>query len=162
SIDNTSIRQVVANNGVLPRLDMRLQTQFTGEGGSNHGTYHDLITGNHTDFGAMLNFEQPIGYREAEATVRQRRAERSQAIIAYRNGVQGIVSEVVIALRNVTTNFELIERTRENRYAAAESLRTLQVQEDLIEKKTVEFLNVKLQRQEQLAQAEQDEVQALI
>lgn len=162
SIDNTSIRQQVAASGLLPRLDLRLQTQIAGLGGSTHGAYHDLTTGNHVDFGAGLNFEQPIGNREAESTFRQRKLERSQAVVAYRNTITQMVGEIVVALRNVMTNYGLIDRTRTARIAAAESLRAFAVEEELLQPNTAEFLNVKLQRQEQLAQAEQEEVQALI
>lgn len=161
SIDNTSIRRQVAANGLLPRLDLRLQTQFSGLGGSTGDAYDDLFKGGHTDFLAGLNFEQPIGNREAEATLRQRNLETSQAVIAYRNTIQGIVSEIVVALRNVTTNYRQIENTRAARLAASESLRALEVEEDLTQPKTAEFLNLKLQRQEQLADSEQREIQAL-
>lgn len=161
SIDSTSIRQIVAASGLLPRLDARLQMQINGLGGSTHGTYHDLTTSNNFDYLLGLNFEQPIGNREAEATMRQRRLEKSQAVIAYRNTIQNVISEVVVALRNVVSNYALIESTRAERIAAAESLRAIEVEEDLTQPKTAEFLNVKLTRQESLAQAEQNEVQAL-
>ncbi|MBC7771668.1 MAG: TolC family protein [Pyrinomonadaceae bacterium] len=161
SIDNTSIRRQVAANGLLPRLDLRLQTQFSGLGNSTGGSFDDLYKGNHTDFLLGLNFEQPIGNREAEATFRQRKLETSQAVIAYRNTIQGIVSELIVALRNVSSNYTLIAQTRSARLAASESLRALEVEEDLTQPKTAEFLNIKLQRQEQLADAEQQEIQAL-
>ncbi len=161
SIDNTSIRQIVAASGLLPRLDARLQMQINGLGGSTHGAYHDLTTGNNYDYLIGLNFEQPIGNREAEATFRQRRLERSQAVIAYRNTIQNVISEIVVSLRNVVTNYNLIESTRAARVMASESLRALEVEEDLTQPKTAEFLSVKLSRQESLAQAEQEEIQAL-
>lgn len=161
SIDNTSIRRQVAASGLLPRLDLRLQTQFSGLGASTGDSYDSLFKDNHTDYLLGLNFEQPIGNREAEATYRQRKLETSQAVIAYRNTIQGIVSELIVALRNVTTNYRLIEQTRSARLAASESLRALEVEEDLTQPKTAEFLNIKLQRQEQLADAEQQEIQAL-
>ncbi|MGE3108899.1 MAG: TolC family protein [Phycisphaerales bacterium] len=162
SIDNTAIRQIVATSGLLPRLDARLQMQINGLGGSTHGAYHDLTTGNNFDYLLGLNFEQPIGNREAEALYRQRRLERSQAVIAYRNTIQNVISEIVVALRNVVTNYNLISSTRAARIMAAESLRALDVEEELTQPKTAEFLNVKLSRQESLAQAEQDEIQALV
>jgi hypothetical protein len=68
---------------------------------------------------------------------------------------------VTAGLRTVVMNFKLIEQTRAARIAAAENLRTLQVEEDLIQGLTAEFLNLKLQRQELLAASEQDEAQAL-
>ena len=48
------------------------------------------------------------------------------------------------------------------RIAAAESLRTIEVQEDLNAGLTPEFLNLKFNRQESLATAELREIQALV
>lgn len=161
SIDNTSIRQIVANNALLPRLDLRAYTQFNALGTSSKQVYRDVFTTNYVDYGIGLTFELPIGNREAQAGVTQRRLEKSQAVIAYRNTVQGIVSEVNNALRTVQTNFELIEQTRAARVAATENVRTLDVKEKTTQALTPEFLNLKLSRQESLSQAELEEVQAL-
>lgn len=161
SIDNTSIRQIVANNALLPRLDLRLSTQFNSQGGSANQAYSELTSTDFVDYNAALSFELPIGNREANAGVTQRRLEKSQAVIAYRNTIQNIVSEVNNALRNVQTNFELIEQTRTARLAATENVRTIDVKESTIANKSPELLNLKLSRQESLSQAELEEVQAL-
>ena len=58
-------------------------------------------------------------------------------------------------------NFQLIEQTRTSRLAAAENLRTLQAEEETIRSLTPEFLDLKLRRQDSLAIAEFQEVQAL-
>lgn len=161
SIDNTSIRQLVANNALLPRLDLRVQTQISTLGSSTNSAYVELLDTDFVSYGAGLTFEQPIGNREAQAGVRQRRLERSQAVIAYRNTIQGIVSEVNNALRNLQTNYELIEQTRAARIAATENVRTLDVKQVTTTGMTPEFLNLRLGRQESLAQAEVEELQAL-
>ena len=162
SIDNTSIRQVVADNGRLPRLDLRALTRFNGQGTGFGQAYDQATDAEYVDYQVGVNFEQPIGNRAAEATFRQRRLERMQATIAYRNTVQGIVGEVKGALRDLQTNYVLIEQTRAARLAAAEDLRTILVEEQTIQTQTPEFLNLKLQRQQALASAEQQEIQALV
>ena len=164
SLDNTSIRQVVADNGRLPRLDLRALTRFNGQNDAGEGfsdTYGDIAEAQFVDYQIGLNFEQAIGNRAAEATFRQRRLERMQATIAYRNTLQGVVAEVKSALRDISTNYVLIEQTKATRIAAAEDLRTLLVDERTIQAITPEFLNLKLQRQEALAGAEQQEVATL-
>jgi outer membrane protein TolC len=161
SLDNTSIRQVVADNGRLPRLDMRALTRFNGEGATWGGAFDQQEEARTVDYQIGLNFEQPLGNRAAEAQFRQRRLERMQATIAYRNTVQGIVGAVKSALRDVQTQWTLIEQTRTARIAATEDLRTLQVEEETIGSLTPEFLNLKLTRQQALAAAEQQEVTAL-
>jgi outer membrane protein TolC len=161
SIDNTTIRVQVAENARLPLLDLRLLTRFNGMGANPHDSYDSLLTRNFVDYQVGLNFEQPIGNREAEANFRIRQLERMQAVIAYRNTIQGIVGEVRNALTDVVTNYDLIEQTRAARYAAAENLRALIADEENRPGITPEFLNLKLQRQEELSTAERAEIQAL-
>jgi len=62
----------------------------------------------------------------------------------------------------VITNYELIEATRAFRVAQAENLRALLVQEETLVGLTPEFLNLKFQRQETLAEARREEVAALV
>lgn len=161
SIDNTSIRQQVADNARLPRLDLRLQTRIAGLQNDVGEAYEDLADRAFIDYLVGIQFEQPIGNRAAEANYRQRRLERMQATIAYRNTVQQIVLEVKRALRNVVTNYQLIEQTRVSRIAEAENLRSFEA-ESIVRARTPELLDLEFRRQEALAAAEQAEVGALI
>lgn len=161
SMDDSSIRQGVADNGRLPQLDLRLQTRWWALQGHTGNTYNEVFDGDFIDYIVGLAFEQPIGNRKAEAEYRNRRLERSQAVISYRNTLQQVMQEVKGSLDNVTTNYELIEATRTSRVAAAEELRTLLVEKETIASSSVERLDLELNRQEALAQAERDEIAAL-
>jgi outer membrane protein TolC len=162
SMDNTSIRQGVADNGRLPRLDLRALTRFSGLSDGYGKAYEQLQDADFVDYQIGLTFEQPLGNRGAEAVFKQRRLERVQAVVAYRNTIDGVVNEVKSALRDIQTNYALIEQTRTQRIAAAEAVRTLLVQEQNIQGMNPEFLNLKLDRQQRLAAAEQSEIQSLI
>jgi outer membrane protein TolC len=153
SIDNTSIRQQVADNARLPRLDLRLQTRFAGLQNDVGEAYNDMLDGAFIDYLVGIQFELPLGNRQAEAQYRQRRLERQQATIAYRNTVQQIVLQAKQALRLVVTNYRLIEQTRIARLAESENLRAFAV-ETRVRGRTIEQLDL-------LAQAEQAEVGAL-
>jgi outer membrane protein TolC len=109
-----------------------------------------------------VQLEQPIGNRAAEAAYSQRRMERQQAIISFRNTIQGIESEVIAALQDIQRGYERIEQRGSARVAAAEDLRQLQVEEETLQSITPEFLNLKLQRQQSLAAAEQQEITAVV
>lgn len=162
SIDNTSIRQTVADNARLPRLDLRALTRFSGQGAEIGTPYSQIEEANFVDYQIGINFEQPIGNRAAEASYRQRRLERMQATIAYANTVQGIVNDLKTALYDVVTNFTLIEQTKAARIAAAEDLRTLLIEQEVLTGLTPEQLNLRLQRQQQLAGAEQQEIESML
>lgn len=162
NIDDASIRSTLADNARLPMLDMAFRATFNGLDADVDGAYGDVSEAQFVDFLLQLAFEQPIGNREAEANYRARQLERLRTVIAYRDVIRTVVFEVKAALRNLGTNYRLIEQTRSARLAAAENLRTLLVQEQTIQSLTPSFLDLKLRRQESLAQAEQDELAALI
>jgi outer membrane protein len=108
-----------------------------------------------------LSLEQPIGNRAAEAGMRQRRLERMQSVISYRNTLQQVVSDTKEALHRVALNYPLIEQTRTSRLAAAEVLRVAEVEKQQGFGYTVERLNIELNNQESLAAAEQSEIEAI-
>jgi outer membrane protein TolC len=162
SLDNTSIRQIVAENGRLPRLDLRALTRFNGLGNHIGTPYSQLGEARFVDYQVGLNFEMPLGNRAAEALYRQRGHERVQATIAYRNTIQGIVADVKTSLRDVQANYKLIDATRSSRIAAAEDVRSLDVELTTTGTLDPQNLNLKLQRQQALAAAEQQEISALV
>ncbi len=161
AIDNTSIRMQVADNQRLPRLDLRLQTRLGGLSGSLRESYDQLNQAEFIDYLAGIQFEMPLGNRPAEAQYRQRRLERQQATIAYRNAVQQVLNECKKALRDVVTGYELVEQTRAARLAETENLRSFEVEKRIIRGYDVNSLDLEFRKQESLAQAEREEVQEL-
>ena len=160
-IDDASVRQLVSDNQRLPQVDLRAQTRFSGLRDNTLRSFEQMTSGGFVDFIVGLVYEQPIGNRAAEAQFRQRRLERSQSVIAYRDVIQRVMADVVNAVRDVTTNYVLIEQTRAARVAAAENLRALEVEEKTIQGLTPEFLDLKLRRQQALSIAEIQEINAL-
>ncbi|MCC6661601.1 MAG: TolC family protein [Phycisphaerales bacterium] len=161
SIDDTSIRQVVADNARLPQLDLRLQAKFIGLNNNFGEGYADVVEGKFIDYLVGFIFERPLGNRQREAQYMVRRLEREQAVLAYRNTVQSVAGEVKRSLYDATTNYRLIEQTRAARYAAAEDLRAFRIEISVLSGYTVVNLDQELRRQEALAQAERDEVSSL-
>jgi len=161
SIDDTSIRRVVADNARLPRLDLRLQVKYQALDDTFQDAAGDTFNGTFVDYLVGLVFEQPIGNRRAEADYRRRTIERMQAIVSYRNTVQQVLLEVVTALRSVTTNYRLIEQTRASRIATTDELRALTIETETLRGLTIERLTLALDTQERLANAEREEAQAI-
>jgi len=161
-IDDASIRQVVADNGRLPQLNLNAQLQWNGLDGTYGNTWDQIGQSQFVDYIVGLTFSQAIGNRYGESTYRRARLERSQTVIAYRAAVQDSVFRVKDALRNVSTNYQLIGQTRAFRLAQAENLRALLVDEQTLASLTPEFLNLKFQRQDGLANAQLQESLALV
>lgn len=161
-ISDSSIRQSVAENLRLPRLDISGQIRLNGV--ANTGVpeaYDNLTDGDYVDYILGLNFEVPLGNRAAQALYRQRQLERQQAVSGYQSQAQGVVLEIKDALRELLTGHELIGATRAARRAAAENLRSIEAEEDAGVTLSPDFIDLKLNRQQALAAAEQQEIQAL-
>ncbi len=162
-IDDASIRQRVADNQRLPDLTLNAQMQYRGLDGKLDEAYDELSEADFIDYLVGAQFEQPIGNRAAEAQLRQARLARQQAVFGYKRAVQEVVLEVKTALRDVETSYELIAVTRAARRAAAENLRALLEREEKGEALTPEFLlDLKLNTQQRLADAEIRELQAIV
>ena len=162
NIDDAAIRQMLADNNRLPLLNLSAQMSYFGLSTDGGDAYSELFKGSFIDYLLGLAFEWPIGNRAAEAGYRRARLQRSASIIAYQRAVQDVVFDVKDALRDCIANYELIEANRSSRVAAAENLRTLKVEEETLAALTPEFLNLKFQRQDRLAQAQSNEIQALV
>lgn len=164
TIDDTRIREQVARNLRLPRLDLQARARLLGLDDSYGDAYEGSVATRFVDdwlIGAV--FEQPIGNRAGEAAFRRARLGRMRAVVGFRDAVQGVVLDVKVALDAVVTSHNLIEQSTLSRIAQGEALRSLAVEKELTNLGyTVERLNVELNQQEQFAQAQIDEVAAVI
>jgi len=161
-VDDASIRQVVADNGRLPNLNLNAQMQYNGLESGYGDSWQELAEAGFVNYLVGLSFSQPIGNRAPEANYRRARLQRSQAVLAYRSAVQNAIFYVKDALRGVDAQYRLIEQTRAYRLAQAENLRALLVDEQTIATLTPEFLALKFQRQQELASAQVQEIQSLV
>ncbi len=159
-ISDATIRQEVADNQRLPQLNLVAQMRLSGLD-DGMGGYNQAFEGKYLDTLVGLVFEQPIGNRAAEADYRKRRLQRQQAVKSYRNTAQNIIREVKDALDNVYLQYQLVGQRRQARIAATESLRSLEVEQEQLEGLTAVQLDLRLNRQERLATAEREEIQAL-
>ena len=161
TIDDASIRQRLADNARLPLLDLGFQARYQGLDGSTSDAWEDVADTDYANYVVRLNFEQAIGNRAAEASYRRAQLERVASTVDYRQSLQDITLDIKSALRTVLTNYRLIEQARSTRLAAAESLRTHRAREQL-DGLTPSNLDLRFRRQEALAIAEAEEVQALL
>jgi outer membrane protein len=162
AVDDAGIRQVVADNGRLPDLNLNAQFQFSGLEQGMGEAWQELTEAGFVNYLVGLNFSQPIGNRAGEANYRRARLQRSQAVLAYRAAVQQAIFQVKDALRSIDAQYRLIEQTRAFRLAQAENLRALLVDEQTIATLTPEFLALKFQRQQELANAQIQEILSLV
>ncbi len=186
-IEDSSTRQRVADNGRLPLLNLNATLRYNGisdinpnrktssasgtpvttdSGGGSPGglggAYQTAFSASYIDYLITLQFEVPIGNRGPEAAYRLRQLEKRASVLSYQKNVQDTVLEVKNSLRQIQVDFELIDSTRAARRAAADNLRALLEQEKSGVALTPEFLmDLKLSTEQRLADAENQEIQAL-
>ena len=161
-IDDAAVRQRVADNQRLPVLNLSASLRFKGVGESVPDTLDSAGEARLIDYLISGQFEAPIGNRAAEALYAQRKIERRASVINYQNQAQTVVLEIKNAQRDLITAYRVIGAEQASRRAAAENLRALEAQEEAGAALTPEFLDLKLRRQEALANAEAREIQAVV
>lgn len=160
-IEDASVQQRVADNARLPTLDLTASVGLNGFSENDaSASYSNLFDAGYVDYAVGGQFEQPILNREADAGYEAAKLNRDSAVLAYQGQAQQVVLDVKTALRNVMTSYELIGANRAARRAAADNLRAIEEQEKAGVALTPEFINLKLQAQERLAETEIAEVQA--
>jgi outer membrane protein TolC len=161
SIDDAAISEIVARNGRLPQLDLAAEVSWLGLA-SSLGTSVNDVNGEFVDYILGLQFSQAIGNRAAESVFRQARLQRSSAVIAYQQAVQRVLFDVKNSIRDIRAEFALIGQARSFRLAQAENLRALEALQQTLAALTPEFLSLLFQRQDRLAQAQLQELEAMV
>lgn len=153
----------VANRQRLPRLDLvsSVETQSLADThGSAMREFRDLAF---VSYSVGVSFEYPVGgNRTRRAEARRRQYERLQAVSNLQGVADQVANGVKEALRSVETGYKVMEVEKSAIEAARMHLATLEVAEAIMPRLTPEFLLVKLQAQEDLAQAQRREVVAIV
>jgi outer membrane protein TolC len=162
AVDARRINLDVAENGLLPDLDLRLEAEWQGLDTDADGAYQEVFEQEFLSTVVGLAFQRALGNRAEEAEFTRARLQVASALTSYQQIARQVIDDVKSSLRDVDTAYRLIEQSRSSRLAAAENLRTLLVEKELTRALTADFLDLEFTRQEALAQAELAEVQALI
>ena len=159
-IEDAELRERVAANLRQPSLDVSARLDLLGEDDELDSATTAMTGDEHLSFLVGLHFELPLGNRAAEAEERRAKIEARRSLVLYQELARDIVLEVKSAQRDLQTSYELIGATRSYRIAQAENLRALLAEEERRSSLTPEFLTLKFNRQERLAGAQLEELQA--
>ncbi|MBC7782321.1 MAG: TolC family protein [Burkholderiales bacterium] len=166
-VDSASVAMEVAKNNRLPQLNLvgsiGLISAEDGEGqtffeGTNNNFGEDA---NAVSWSLGLQFAHKIGNREALAIFRRSQLQRQQAIDQYRQQIDQVTLDIKLAQREMETSYQAIAQTRAARFAASKALEVVQTLETNGEPLVRQFVETKLNRQQELAQAERAEADAI-
>ena len=152
------INIAVAKNQSMPRLDLVASTRFSGLD-DGYGPAHDQVQeGDYTSYALGVTFEYPLGNRQGRAELRKRHLERSKAISTKRNLSQQIAADVKEKIGRVQTTYADMQIQDQAVVSARAYLQSIEDTELVRRSLTPEFLLVKLQAQESLAEARRAQV----
>ena len=152
----------VAQNELLPRLDLTAGGQVNGQGSTWRKAHDSFNTYDQINWNLQLAFEYPIGNRERKALLRQRKAEKLQSVTELQNTVDEVAQLVRERIREARTAHREIIIQRLASQAAQDQLQALEHTETIRGALTPEFLQVKLSAHETIAIAERALIQAIV
>lgn len=161
AIEMAGINVRVAENEILPRLDLTGSVTNQGLGPTANEARKHRETVEFTSYSIGFQFEYPIGNRERAGSLRQRKAERLKAITAMQNATDQMAVQIRERIRQIQTAYEEMKAQRRAVEASREQLEAIIATEEL-RQLTPEFLQVKLVAQGTLANAERDELRAIV
>ena len=152
----------VAENQKMPRLDLIASASTQGLHPDADTSHDRLKRGDFASYAVGLSLEYPLGNRQREAELLQRRLERRQAVATLQNVADQVAIAAKEGLRRIKTNHAEIQVQKEAVEASRIHLQTLKDTEPVREQLTPEFLLVKLQAQETLANTRRQEIRAVV
>lgn len=159
--NNATITLGAAKNNLLPQLNFVGSVNPNGLGNGVDTAISSQAEFNNISYAAGLQFEIPIGNREARAIYRRSMLQRLQSIQQYKSLVNQVAEDVRLRAREVETSWTELINFRNARFAQEQALKAIQAQEDAAEPLTPFFVRNKLDTQARLAESENAEVQAL-
>lgn len=159
-IDSSDVARRFAKNQLLPSLDFVGQVNVNGLDDNLGGAFEQQADFGTINYSLGLQLDIPIGNRAARAQYRRAEFQRQQAIVQYQGLIDQVSLDVKVALREVETSWNEAVATRQAVFAARDSLDAIEQRERGGEALTPTFVQLKLQQQEQLADAARRENEA--
>lgn len=160
-IDTASTIVKAAKNNALPQLNFVGSLGFQGLGDDFGEALRSQGDLDFVNYSAGFQFEVPIGNRANRAIYQRTLLQRQQAIDQYRGLAEQVALDVTTAQRAVLTAWDQMVANRLARLAAEQALQAIEQREAAGEALTPTFVQLKLDRQASLADAQVQEIVAV-
>ncbi|MHC4544599.1 MAG: TolC family protein [Planctomycetota bacterium] len=160
-VEVAQINVDVAKKQKMPRLDLVASTRMQGLSRTQGDAQDIFNNADYVSYALGITAEIPLGNRQREAEFRKRRFEHRKAISMLQNISDQLAAQVKERIRLVETSYEEIPVQKDAVKAAEIHLQALEDTEVIRDKLTPEFLLVKLQAQESLANSQRAEIKAI-
>ena len=163
-LNTAGLAEGVAENQRLPRLDMFYRQETTGAGDQYHSSWGQQWSNETVNHMFGFSFEFPVGNRAAEAAYGKTQRQHQQEKLALESIREQVLTDVNNSMHNLTNSYlEISERLAVAEAEKNVTLNHLAFQESG-QRNTMspEFLNLKLNSDERLANARITAVQTII
>ena len=162
AVDNSDLRLVQARDALLPRLDAVVRTSINGLGdqaGSAVAQQEDL---DYVDYQFAIEYEMPIGNRAAKAVVKAQRFDKKRTKTQLRQIRENVIFEVNTAVNQLESFYQQLQARKAELASRSDNLRALEERESVGTRLTPDFLELKLDAQEDHGRAALNLVSAKI
>jgi len=163
-LDTAGIAEMVAENQRLPRLDLLYSQEITGAGDQYHSSWDQQWRNETTNYLIGLSFEYPLRNRAQDAAYHRAQKQRQQEDLSLQNIREQVLTDLNNAVHNLKYRFKEISVREQAAQAEQNVLLTHLAIEESGRQDSMrpEFLNLKLNSDERLANARIEAVQTLI
>jgi outer membrane protein TolC len=152
----------VAKNQGMPRLDLVASASIPALAETVSVAHDMLLDSNYRSFAVGVVMEYPLGgNRQREAEWQKRRLERKKAVATVQNLADQVAVQAKERIRRAQTSFAEIQVQQQAVEATNIQLQAIADSEPVRDKLTPEFLLVKLQAQESLAESLRSHARAI-
>lgn len=162
AIRSAGITVQVAQNQILPRLDLAASLTLQGLAGTPAASNEEFYRGDHLGYSVSLAFEYPLGNRQRKADLRRARLEKLKAITTLQDLADQVAVVVRERVRLVRASYTELAAQRAAVAATRAQLEAMDLTEKRIGELTPEYLSLKLSTQELLATAQLAALQAVV
>jgi outer membrane protein TolC len=160
-IDSAHTATLVGKNNLLPQLNAVGSVDFEGLSAREDRAIGEQANGSNFSYAFGLEFEIPIGNREARAIYQRSLLQQAQAQEQYRAAMGTVTFDCDTAVRAVQTSWDELAANRRAVFSAQDTLHGMEQRESAGEPLTPEFVELKLDYQDQLASSRRDEATAV-
>lgn len=161
-MNSAEVARQVAINGLYPKLDLVASASVQGLSNTFGNAFSDQFDKGHGIYSLGLQLEVPLGNREARAIYQRALLQQLQAQASYKNIRDQIMEDVSQAVRDVNTTWIELQKARQSRFRQEDVLTGFeQRRASGVQVLDPQFVQLELDQQERLAEAERIEAQSL-
>ncbi|MFB3891143.1 MAG: TolC family protein [Phycisphaerae bacterium] len=162
AIDVAAVNVTVARNQELPKLNFQLTAGIQGLDKFAEEASESMTSFEFASYSVGLQFEYPLGNRERRAEVLKQRYGYLKAIAQLQDAADQVGVLIKERIRQVETTYQEMHAQEAVIAAAKAQLQALEDTQQIRGRLSPEFLQVKLQAQESLADAHRSRWQAIV